>query len=420
MASYRRPVHAGSWYSGDAAHLTASIDSWLQQAPDSLPNVTPATHILAPVPPTPTKRWICRDGAYGRQAEHIQDLCYSRKDIVAQKFVTDHELPIAYIDQVTQFIITNTHGTSLDSTAAQEQGVQNPRKEPTILPQKTFLSIKEANLKVIYKKTKEVNAKLESEGHEDITLNPSELEILGGLIEELEKPGPLAATRGLDEGLQLVARIATRWPVPNRIPGLDLFRILAAATSTIAETTYSGMDLITLLIESKVFDAEDLKINNAMLAVRTITNLFEHKAGQDLVIGHLKELTPLIDTLCLTCLKNKISNRNLIIALATLYINLAVYEANKAPVEETEVTAQHKLTYMKAMNMILTSEKDSEAVYRALIAIGTIIVSSEHTVMLSAKSTLDIPAALKKVLASDAGREPRIQAVIKEINAKME
>lgn len=101
MPSYRRPVHAGSWYTDDPAQLTASLDSWLQQAPDSLPKgrviiaplvslyilspiavvriaqnrpltipppVTPATLTLALVLLTLTRHWIYRDGMIGRSS----------------------------------------------------------------------------------------------------------------------------------------------------------------------------------------------------------------------------------------------------------------------------------------------------------------------------------------------------------------
>lgn len=341
--------------------------------------------------------------------------------VVAQKFIADNELPVSYIDQVTQFIITNTQGAALDNTSASApEQVKQETEQPRILPQKTFLSIKEANLKVIHKKIKEINSKLESEGKKDITLNPGEIDLLDGLIEEMQRPGPLATSLGLEQGLLLVARIATEWPASNRIPGLDLLRILAAATPRTAETSYNGTDLITLILQSRVFDVEDLKVNNAMLAVRAITNLFEHEAGRNLVISHLKELTPPISILTGHCLQNQISNRNLVIALATLYINLAVYEAKQAPAHETEAAVQQSLLYMKALHMILTTEKDSEAIYRALVALGTIIFAFGPIVVRTAKDRYDIPAAFRRVLALDAGREPRIQAVTREIMTKMD
>ncbi|KAI5290015.1 hypothetical protein KEM54_002660 [Ascosphaera aggregata] len=351
--------------------------------------------------------------------------------VVAQKFIADNELPVGYLDQVTQFIINNTHGTSFDTTAesapdqiSAELGATATTTAPAqpklgILPQKAYLSIKTANLKVIYRKVQEINSKLESEGSKDITLNPSEIEVLGGLVEELEKTGPLPESKGLDIALQLVARIAISWPAASRIPGLDLLRLLAVASPTTATTEYADGDLITTLLASGVLDhsSTDFKVNNAMLTIRTFANLFETDSGRKLVATHFNNLVSHINNLTVATLNNT-SPRNLTIALATFYVNLAVYLTRTGEIATIDsiASAEQGLVLMEPLYTILTEEEDSEAIYRALVAVGTLLFVPSEELKSAAKNVVDVPAALDKILAANVGREPRIRRIVAELN----
>ncbi|KAI5299660.1 hypothetical protein KEM55_001892, partial [Ascosphaera atra] len=334
---------------------------------------------------------------------------------VAQKFIADNELPISYIDQVTQFIINNTQGQSLDQTAGASAAPQTttapapPR--PKVLPQKTYLSIKTANLQVIYKKIQEINSKLESEGNKEATLNPSEIDVLGGLVEELGKPEPLEKSEGLKLGIQLAAKIATAWPVANRIPGLDLLRLLASASPLTATADYSGADLIPFLLGSGAFD-EPVKPNHAMLIVRTFANLFESEEGRNLVSKYQDSLFT-----CISGLMDKSeasSNRNLVIAATTLLINMSVWITSGDKTSDPSAS-DHALQMLDILSRIPFIGKDSEAVYRALVAFGTLVVVCGGEVKQAAKDVFDIDSVLSKILADDIGREPRIQGVTSEI-----
>lgn len=87
---------------------------------------------------------------------------------VAQKWIANNELPLTYLDQVANFIMTNTQGASLGSaqeTAGPgsdpwgtgnryrpgEVGAPDPRGDtrPRTLPQTQYLSIVSANLSTL-------------------------------------------------------------------------------------------------------------------------------------------------------------------------------------------------------------------------------------------------------------------------------
>ena len=228
----------------------------------------------------------------------------------ATKFLQDNELPMGYLDQVANFIVTNTRGATIGQDQQPQEtgpdpfgmesryrpgdGASAPQpppsaaKAPRRLPQKSYLSITQANLKVIRKKIEDLNNELISSGQKDVSLNPSDIAALGTLVEHLEgdtlseasKPGAAAA---INNGLSVVIRIVTVWPSAQRLPGLDLLRLLAAQTTALAAyKARNGENLVDMLGRSGVFDDGD-RSNNMMLAVRTFVNLFETAEGRALL-----------------------------------------------------------------------------------------------------------------------------------------
>ncbi|RDW74346.1 WD repeat PLAP family protein [Aspergillus mulundensis] len=354
----------------------------------------------------------------------------------ATKFIGDNELPMSYLDQVAQFIVQNTQGATIGQTSqepaaggsdpwgqdkryrpgdASAQSATIPESRPKVLPQKTYLSIKTANLKVISKKLGELNDKLISDGSKELSLSPSELEMVVSLCNELEASNSLKDSSAVEAGVNLLFKVATAWPAANRLPGLDLLRLFAAATPVTATADYNGKDLVTAIIESGIFDAP-VNVNNAMLSVRMLANLFETDAGRGLVIDRFDQVVAAVKT----CLANSGSspNRNLTIAVATLYINIAVYSTSEAMNTSVE-SSQRGLVLLEELTRMLSSEKDSEAVYRSLVALGTLVKELATEVKEAAKEVYDLGAILQTISSSNVGKEPRIKGIVAEIKESL-
>ncbi|KAL4733381.1 PUL domain-containing protein [Aspergillus similis] len=349
----------------------------------------------------------------------------------ATKFIGDNELPMSYLDQVAQFIVQNTQGATIGQTSqeiagspdpwgqdrryrpgdASTQSTAIPESRPKVLPQKAYLSIKSANLKVISKKLNELNDKLVSDGSKDLSLSPSELETIVSLCNELEASNTLKASSALEAGVSLLFKVATVWPAANRLPGLDLLRLFAAATSVTATADYNGKDLVSGIIESGVFDVP-VNVNNAMLSVRMFANLFDTDAGRRLVIDRFDQVIAAIRT-CLTNSGSSV-NRNLTIAVATLYINIAVFSTSEARNISVE-SNQRGLILLEELTRMLCNEKDSEAVYRSLVALGTLVKELASEVKAAAKEVYDLGAILQAISSSNLGKEPRIKGIVAEI-----
>ena len=198
----------------------------------------------------------------------------------ATKFIQDNELPMTYLDQVANFITTNTAGATIGQTSQASpssdpwssgaytpgQGTSTPAaprsqaSRPKVLPQTTYLAIKTANLRTVRKKIEELNEQLIAEGSKDIALDQKLLADLESMMKPLEQnlAGAAASNPALTKGVTLLVYILTSWPPSHRLPALDLLRLLAAATPAVAEyqDRSDGSNIIDVLATGG-FDDKD-------------------------------------------------------------------------------------------------------------------------------------------------------------------
>jgi phospholipase A-2-activating protein len=337
---------------------------------------------------------------------------------VARKFIEDNELPLTYLDQVANFIVQNTQGATLGQSSGQgadpwgsesryrpgdanEVRSQPPPTPaaPKILPQKDYLPIATGNYDVIFKKLQEFNQALVNEGHKGVSLNPSDNEQLDETVAALKKGvGKNVQLAGLD----LLVKAATEWPTEKRLPALDLIRLALLLEEPAAYLVSPEQNLVKGLVESGVFAAESPP-NNTMMAVRIVSNLLQTDKGRLLASTEFDSIHPLVAPF-LTA-----SNRNLIIALTTLYINYSVLLTS-------ENNADRALSLLDDLGKILNSATDSEAVYRALVATGTLL-SLGPDFCEAGRDILQIGDAVTH--AEGKVKEPRIKNVVAEIRQKL-
>lgn len=350
----------------------------------------------------------------------------------ATKFIQDNELPVTYLEQVANFIITNSQGATLGQTSQPQPAGSDPygmenryrpgdatstssqapahttTSRPKVLPHTTYLSIKTANLRTILKKTQELNQQLINEGSKDLSLNDSQLSTLSNLISPLETllSGTPAQAQIPMDSIPLSLHIATAWPPALRLPGLDLLRLLTASSPLPASYTSStDQDLVALLAESGVFADKD-RPNNIMLATRALSNLFETSAGRELADNKFDLIRELVKRA-----SKGSTNRNLTIAAATLWVNYAVLLTSGSH-SELPSSLDRAITLLDDLSTLLITATDSEAVYRALVAAGTLLGLGEDVTM-AAKEVYDYAGTLKK--AESTVREPRVKGVVAEI-----
>ncbi|PSN72479.1 PFU-domain-containing protein [Corynespora cassiicola Philippines] len=336
---------------------------------------------------------------------------------VARKFCEDNKLPITYLDQVTNFIVQNTQGATLGQSASQGTdpwGTESryrpgdaapavpqppPAPQPKILPQKDYLDILSANHKVIFKKLQEFNQELVNDGQKDLSLNPSDIQQLSAVVSAMEKK-----SHNLDPaGIDLIVKAATSWPPEKRLPGLDLLRLLFASESATSYLTSDEVDILSALESSGVFLTTST-LNSTMMATRALSNLFKTDAGKATATKAFDRIHPLVQPFLTT------SNRNLLIAVTTLYINYSVLLSS-------ENNADRALSLLADLSQILDNATDSEAVYRALVATGTLLCLGSDFCE-AGRDILQLPTAVSH--AEGKVKEPRVKNVVAEIREKLQ
>ena len=348
----------------------------------------------------------------------------------ATTFIQNNELPISYLDQVAAFITSNTQGATIGQpsqgpgpSASDPWGAGAYRpgdnsntsapppssslgSRPKVLPQTTYLSIKTANLRTVRKKIEELSSQLINEGSKDISLDAKLLSDLEGMMKPLETnlSSTPTSNSALTLGVALVIYILTTWPPSHRLPALDLLRLLAAATPAVAEFRSDNANIVDILASGGFEDRD--RENNIMLSVRAFGNLFETQQGRNLADKEFDKIYELVKST-----SSGTANRNLTIAVATLYLNYAVLLTSLSH-SSLPSSLDRGLALLDDLTALISTAVDAEAVYRGLVAVGTLLSLGEEVVE-AAKDIYDLPVALGK--AEKAVREPRVKGVVGEI-----
>lgn len=337
----------------------------------------------------------------------------------ATKFIQDNEAPVGYLEQVANFIITNTQGHTIGQ-AAPAQGAPDPwgsdnryrpddatpaRPSPPpvkSLPHKEYIpiSLDPAALPKIQKKLIELNKNLVANGHKDKSMNPQELRILADLCSHLGSKDTKVRSESVEGGLQLAVKLATEWPYKDRLPGLDLLRSLALSPET-ATYSASGGDIIDIF-EGGAMKEDPSGDNHIMMALRGFANLFASPEGRALALREFEKIQGI------TVKASSSPSRNVLIAVTTIYVNYAVlFNAGKdaAPFD-------YALAVVEVLGKILEKQKDSEVLFRALMALGTVVCVDDE-VKSAAGGVYEVGKAVDAAVKK--APEPRIKNAAREV-----
>jgi len=346
---------------------------------------------------------------------------------VAQKFIANNELPITYLDQVANFILSNTQGANLGSGPQEqtgqgsdpwgtgnryrpgEAGAPEPHGEtrPRALPQTQYLSITTANLPAIRKKINELNDSASSES----SLSSDEITAIDNLVKQLQS-SPRDPKPQSDQ-LSAVLKVATQWPPANRLPGLDLLRLCAIAPSFVQATSSGDGTIVDSLTKADIFAHDTDKPNNTMLATRALANIFTTEGGRLIADGCFEQIVQSVEPFITT------SNKNLSAAIATLHINFSVLLTSSAPSGESNTREQRAAAIANQLIPVLGKTEDSETGYRSLVSLGTLMSLGENF-RKEIQQAKDLGQLLDKIVKGPLGKEARVKNVVEEIKVYLQ
>ncbi|KAL6835873.1 PFU domain-containing protein [Trichoderma sp. SZMC 28015] len=329
----------------------------------------------------------------------------------ATKFLNDNELPLTYLDNVANFITENTKGATLGkserSTGPDPYGTESryrPGEEsqsqtPKVLPQREYLNISAAKYEAILNKISNVNKTMVSSGRKDVALNPGEEATLHSSKEALDSSKAITTPT-----LNVILKIVTEWPYADRLAGLDLLRCVARYPIAAQFKGPQDLTLLDIAVASSIPDDFPPNENAAMMGARTIANLFSSADGRSLASSRADKAISFLERV--TGIKGGEPigkfNRNVLVALTTVAVNYSVL-VNK----EKLLNPEQRRRLVTVLGTILKDQTDSEVLYRALVALGTILSTSKD----EAKS-LGVAAWVEG--AASKSTEERIKGVANE------
>ncbi|KAJ9116223.1 hypothetical protein QFC24_006814 [Naganishia onofrii] len=343
----------------------------------------------------------------------------------AQKFLSNNELPMTYVDQVVKFIESNTGGVSLGSGSSAPAGYVDPftggsRYQPagngasagagfsdpftgggayrpgqsstsdgsagtdpftgggyraqseTVV--KSFSPIKVPQyfkaINVDAARTK-INEFSSASG---ASLSQAEQKTLNEVYSQLKLPGIASLDAGFSENYDPATLLALvmNWPEDKRFPLIDLCRVLCVSSVSLPQyQSPTGQSLVELLLQACAFDSEwpaggsKPRDVNTMLVVRALANLTATEAGRKALTN--EQLSELLEHLAgrhpFTTF-----NKNTRVAFATLALNLSILAMDGT------LPVKHGRALLQYISNILSSEsEDSEVAYRAIVALGNLV-----------------------------------------------
>ncbi|KAI8355878.1 phospholipase A-2-activating protein [Mortierella sp. GBAus27b] len=340
----------------------------------------------------------------------------------AQTFLTKHDLPQAYLDQVADFITKNARAvnqgvttftsdpftggsryTPGQTTSSSSLGSYNPwgndtpQPKPTpsapkgIIPQESNVPFKDANLPAIQKKVLQLNTELASSG---TALNNDELAKLELLFKFLGTPSKQPTPQ--QEHMALLMKIFNTWPEASRFPAIDLLRLLALYSNTPAETP----DLLPTLLKATRTHETSL-----MLVARLVVNFCETQVGREVAMAQISTILESLDDEAIW----KSTNKNLRIAVATVFMSYSTLLLKRQ--DDDELAIQ----YVGILTRVIQQEKDQQVQHRLLVALGNLIFAHG-----SAKESAEIFGVKSMLQAAVLSRPPAERAstsgVANEIN----
>ncbi|KAL4710493.1 hypothetical protein ACJJTC_008895 [Scirpophaga incertulas] len=332
-------------------------------------------------------------------------LPYNRTEdpwIAAQAFIHQHDLPQGYLEQVANFIVTNA---KLDKLPAAGNGFADPftgenryvpgsdtatglpppstadpftgsmayttTQHPPLIPHDAYIRFDQANLKVISDKLKEFNSNV-SDG----------LSVTDEQIDDVVKLGEMNCAYNA-KSVELLKKMLD-WPKEKLFPVLDVTR-LAVRNKEVNEHIFDntfGPKFVNYLLS--LIGPDNLPANQ-MLSMRVLVNAFSALRGEMLVLSAASAMTAITTT--------TVKPANAQIAEASLLLNLSVALAQQTDCERL----------VDAILRLLATATDSQAYFRGLVALGTVLSESPEKLVVQTKivSHQQVHNRLKKDSISD-------------------
>ena len=196
--------------------------------------------------------------------------------------------------------------------------------------------------------------------------------------------------------------MCTQWDYADRLAPLDLLRC-TAGSPVVATYSKPGLGSVIEIAGAAALDGvpagSQPNENCAMMAFRTVANLFVTSEGRKLLATEAPRVADLMERVLGIKGGQAIGphNRNMLLALSTMVMNYAAMASTK----DGNVPNDVQRRFVVGLSQILREQADGEVLFRAAVAAGTFVtvVGKEEAQGLSSAVAM----------AKDRSSDPRVK-----------
>ncbi|XP_065856759.1 uncharacterized protein [Euphorbia lathyris] len=314
--------------------------------------------------------------------EPIRKLPYNRSDnpySTADKWLLKENLPIAYRQQIVEFILQNSgqRDVALDSSFRDpftgssayvpgQPSNMSVSTKPTFkhIPKKGMLIFDMAQFDGILKKLTEFNAALLSDpDQKSLALSEPDISKVGGVIKILKDTSHYHTSIFTDTDIHLLVMLLKSWPVAMIFPAIDILRMISLhphGASVLVKHLEDENDILVEMI--KRITTNSSLPSNLLTSIRLLTNLFKNQCFHSWLLRHRSEILDVFSS----CYSSP--NKILQLSYSTMILNYAVLLIEKKEQEGQSQVLSVALEIAEEENL----EVDTK--FRALVAIGSLML----------------------------------------------
>jgi len=323
--------------------------------------------------------------------------------VAAQRFIDSHVLPQHHLAQIADYIQQRLgqQGPTLGATtlaAGPAATTGTPIAAFQYLPMKGYKTF-ELSEKLAATTLDKMKNKIQEFGK----LSDEQLGQVGSLMVTLAASSRYHSSKVQDSELNVVAHMLEQFPPAEAFPALDLARLTVVHPDATSKPRCSYWDRVFQQTLQLCQQSNALKgpaaVAIPMLSLRLFANAFKGGPGSSQAAGAY------IDGI-LTCVEahGKSSNKNVRLSVATVLYNLCFYLRSNVQSR----SFAHRIVPL--LNDIVENKAyETEALTRALVALGTLIMSSkdakEAANSLFMASKVEMAASPHGVETKDAAKE---------------
>ncbi|XP_002740172.1 phospholipase A-2-activating protein-like [Saccoglossus kowalevskii] len=238
----------------------------------------------------------------------------------------------------------------------QFQSKGKPLISNAYFPKTSYLTFDSINGKAVIDKLKELNTGL----CESDRLDDNQIQDVSQLLDVTQTPSM--------KQIEILWKLL-QWPADTVFPALDILRI-SIQHQVVNQHFCNEKDGQQFLGHLHSILSHDTKPANQMLVLRTLCNAFSQAQGNQCLLSNR-------DGILTSFLEYKDSNnRNVRISLSSLILNYCVALASSSDVEG-------KAQCLSVLAALFQCESESEAQFRYLVGLGTLIANNEEAIAIS-------------------------------------